>query len=255
MFACWNTESIENVNGATPTSSTHVDPNALVNPDGGQTQQLQANPNALVNPDGGVPHVSGPTPAGYDSGPTPAGYGSGPTPPGYGYGPMPAGYGSAGQMTFGQFSVPLDPAGHVTPPVVTVVHTTHVVPVAPFAPAMPHVSTAHAERPEKFNGTNFKQWQQKMLFYLTTLNLSRYLSEETPMLTAESDTQTVFAVDAWKHSDYICRNYVLNGLSGPLYDMYSSKITSKDLWESLDRKYKTEDAGAKKWIGGHFLNY
>ena len=237
---------MENRNGAIPTSSTPVDPNALVNPDGGQTQQLQANPNALVNPDGGVPHVSGPTPAGY---------GSGPTPPGYGYGHMLAGYGSAGQMTFGQFSVPLDPAGHVTPPVVTAVHTAPVVPVAPFAPAMPHVSTAHAERPEKFNGTNFKQWQQKMLFYLTTLNLSRYLREETPMLTAESDAQAVFAVDAWKHTDYICRNYVLNGLSGPQYDMYSSKITSKDLWESLDRKYKTEDVGAKKWIGGHFLNY
>ena len=96
---------------------------------------------------------------------------------------------------------------------------------------------------------------EEMLFYLTTLNLSRYLREETPMLTAESDTQAVFAVDAWKHSDYICRNYVLNGLTGLLYDVYSSKVTSKDLWESLDRKYKTEDAGAKKWIVGRFLDY
>ena len=53
-FVCVLIHSImENVNNAIPTSGTAVDPNALVNPDGGQTQQSQANPNALVNPDGG----------------------------------------------------------------------------------------------------------------------------------------------------------------------------------------------------------
>ncbi|KAL1822036.1 hypothetical protein ACET3Z_008814 [Daucus carota] len=146
---------MENVNNVIPTSGTAVDPNALVNPDGGQTQQSQANPNALVNPDGGVPSGSGPTPAGSGSGPTPAGFGFGTTPPGYGSGTTPPGYGPAGQMTFGQFSVPLThcPAGHVPQPIGTAVHT---APVAPFAPAVPHVPTSHAERPEKFNGTNFK---------------------------------------------------------------------------------------------------
>ena len=37
--------------------------------------------------------------------------------------------------------------------------------------------------------------------------------------------------------------------------MYSIKLTSKDLWESLEHKYKIEDAGAKKWIIGRFLDY
>ena len=31
--------------------------------------------------------------------------------------------------------------------------------------------------------------------------------------------------------------------------------TSKELWESLDRKYKFEDTGAKKFIVGRFLDY
>ena len=37
--------------------------------------------------------------------------------------------------------------------------------------------------------------------------------------------------------------------------MYSNKKTIKELWESLDRKYKTEDDGAKKFVVGHFLDY
>ena len=45
----------------------------------------------------------------------------------------------------------------------------------------------HGEKPEKFNGTDFKRWQQKMLFYLTTLNLARFLQEDAPALT-ENET-------------------------------------------------------------------
>ena len=40
----------------------------------------------------------------------------------------------------------------------------------------------HGEKPEKFNGTDFKRWQHKMLFYLTTLNLARFLNEDGPKL-------------------------------------------------------------------------
>nr|GEU35774.1 polyadenylate-binding protein RBP45 [Tanacetum cinerariifolium] len=38
----------------------------------------------------------------------------------------------------------------------------------------------HAEKPEQFNGQNFKRWQQKMFFYLRTLNLVWFLNETAP---------------------------------------------------------------------------
>ena len=118
------------------------------------------------------------------------------------------------------------------------------------------VSVHHDEKPEKFNGLNFKRWQQKMLFYLTTLNLARFLTEEPPKLSeGETDMQMVNAVDAWKHSDFLCRNYVMNGLHDSLYNVYCAIKTAKELWESLDRKYKTEDAGAKKFVVGRFLDF
>lgn len=134
------------------------------------------------------------------------------------------------------------------------------------APYMPHVPLVypvvpttlvladHVEKPEKFNGSNFTCWQQKMLFYLTTLNLSRFIKEEVPVITA-SNQRTRIVADAWNNSDYLCRNYVLNCLDDSLYDMYSLKRTSKELWDSLDHNYRIEYAGAKICIVGRFLDY
>ena len=48
---------------------------------------------------------------------------------------------------------------------------------------------------------------------------------------------------------------MLNGLTDSLYNVYSDKKTAKELWESLDRKYKFEDAGSKKFVVGRFLDY
>ena len=47
----------------------------------------------------------------------------------------------------------------------------------------------------------------------------------------------------------------LNGLYDSLYNVYCAIKTAKELWESLDRKYKTEDAGAKKFVVGRFLDF
>ena len=47
----------------------------------------------------------------------------------------------------------------------------------------------------------------------------------------------------------------MNALTDSLYNVYSDKKTTKELWESLDRKYKTEDVGAKKFVMGCFLDY
>ncbi|KAL0396263.1 UNVERIFIED_CONTAM: hypothetical protein Scaly_0074700 [Sesamum calycinum] len=95
----------------------------------------------------------------------------------------------------------------------------------------PHVAqliAVQGERLEKFSGNDFKRWHQKMLFYLTTLNLASFLSEEAPVVSeGESDTQKRAAIDAWGHGDFLCRNYILNGLSDTLYNVYSSATTAR----------------------------
>ncbi|XP_022024284.1 uncharacterized protein LOC110924597 [Helianthus annuus] len=95
-----------------------------------------------------------------------------------------------------------------------------------------------------------------MFFYLTTINLARFLAETAPKPAAgETDAQAQCAVDAWKHSDFICRGYVLNDLSDALCNVYYNIKTSKELWEFLHKKYKTEDAGTKKIVVAWLLDY
>ncbi|GKE36144.1 hypothetical protein Tco_1455466, partial [Tanacetum coccineum] len=112
------------------------------------------------------------------------------------------------------------------PPATTVVNTTG-------APVTNTVAN-HAERPEKFNGQNFKRWQQKRFFYLTILGFARFLKETLPQVKPpakgqSSNAQVVQAVEAWKYSDFLCHNYVLNGLIDPLYNVYCKTTTAKEL--------------------------
>ena len=133
-----------------------------------------------------------------------------------------------------------------------------VVQPAVVQPAVGPVPVIHrGERPEKFNGQNFKRWQQKILFYLTTLNLVRFLTEAalTTPEGVERDSFTYTVIEAWSHSDYLCRNYILNSLHDSLYEVYSVFKTAKDLWKSLDKKYKTEDGGSKKFLVVRFLDF
>ncbi|KAF3664003.1 Salicylate carboxymethyltransferase [Capsicum annuum] len=74
---------------------------------------------------------------------------------------------------------------------------------------------APAEKPKKFSGIGFKRGQQKMFFYLTTLCLQRFTSEDAP---------------EWNQD-------------------------IKETVGALERKYKTEDAGIKKFLVARFLDF
>ena len=74
-------------------------------------------------------------------------------------------------------------------------------------PTIMPIFVSLGEKPKKFNGLNFKRWQHKMLFYLTTFNLAKFLTENAPKLKEdEHDIQDISVVDSWKHSDFLSRN-------------------------------------------------
>ncbi|KZV45391.1 hypothetical protein F511_05555 [Dorcoceras hygrometricum] len=101
-------------------------------------------------------------------------------------------------------------------------------------------SANHAEKPYKF----------------TTLNLARFLTEEVPThKEGEQNAESVSAVEAWNHSDFLCRNYVLNGLSDALYNVFCEKKRPRNCGNPLIGSIKSEDAEAKKFLVGRFLDF
>ncbi|GJV71339.1 hypothetical protein Tco_1491334 [Tanacetum coccineum] len=64
---------------------------------------------------------------------------------------------------------------------------------------------------DKFEGHDFRRWQKKMHFLLTT-------------------------------------GHILNGVSDSLFDVYMNVESSKELWDSLESKYMAEDSSGKKFL-------
>ncbi|GJW79898.1 hypothetical protein Tco_0143873 [Tanacetum coccineum] len=124
---------------------------------------------------------------------------------------------------------------------------------------------SHVEKPKKFKGSDFRRWQQKMLFYLTSLHVSYVLTDSEPVDPYLVDGQNVpteaqmadyeRAASQWNHNEYNCRNYILNALDDSLYDIYSTFATAREIWESLEKKYRTQVACSKKFVVGKFLNF
>ncbi|KAL7617476.1 hypothetical protein Lser_V15G03164 [Lactuca serriola] len=121
-----------------------------------------------------------------------------------------------------------------------------------LVPPLSHNVLVPPHKPEKFNGLDFKGWQQEMIVYLKTLNLDGFLTKDPPELNAQvGDIQAPAVFDALKNSDFLCRNYILNCLVEALSNRHSTTKTAKELWESLEREYNTEDVD----VVARFLEY
>ncbi|VFQ83878.1 unnamed protein product [Cuscuta campestris] len=111
------------------------------------------------------------------------------------------------------------------------------------------------QRPLKFNGTNFKMWQQKTVFFLTVLGFAEYLQQDPPQPNNGNDPLVAMVNQAWYHNKYLTINIILEGLAETLYPVYAGAKHAKELWSSLNKKYQAEDAGTKKFIVGKMLDY
>ncbi|GKD02534.1 hypothetical protein Tco_1177508 [Tanacetum coccineum] len=82
----------------------------------------------------------------------------------------------------------------------------------------------------KFEGVNFRRWQKKMHFLLSSMSLVYVLTTPIP---GDGDDATVDELRKrakWDNDDYVCR-------------------------DSLEAKYMAEDASSKKFLVSNFINY
>nr|GEV08527.1 hypothetical protein [Tanacetum cinerariifolium] len=94
----------------------------------------------------------------------------------------------------------------------------------------------------KFEGHDFRRWQKKMHFLLTTLKVVYVLTTPMPELLKDATVEAIRIRAKWENDDYICRGHILNGMSDSLFDVYMNVESAKELWDSLESKYMAEDS-------------
>ena len=109
---------------------------------------------------------------------------------------------------------------------------------------------------DKFDGKGFKTWQKKMMFFLTTMKLDKFIKEDKSLVPyGIDDVYTLARVDIWVHSNFICKGYILGRLIDPLYRVYYEIPTAKELWRSSDKKYRGENADFQKYVVAKFYDF
>ncbi|GJQ93834.1 zinc finger, CCHC-type containing protein [Tanacetum coccineum] len=101
---------------------------------------------------------------------------------------------------------------------------------------------------DKFEGHDFRRWQKKMHFLLTTLKVVYVLTTPMPELLEDATVEAIRIKAKWENDDYICRGHILNGMSDSLFDVYTNVESAKELWDSLESKYMEEDSSSKKFL-------
>ncbi|GJV73524.1 zinc finger, CCHC-type containing protein [Tanacetum coccineum] len=65
---------------------------------------------------------------------------------------------------------------------------------------------------DKFEGHDFRRWQKKMHFLLTTLKVVYVLITPMPELMEDGTMEAIRRRAKWENDDYICRGDILNGM-------------------------------------------
>ena len=107
---------------------------------------------------------------------------------------------------------------------------------------------------EPFDGNHYKQWSERMLFYLEAIRVNYVLFDDyVPADMAELASSTYVLI--YEKDNRIYCGHILHYLSNSLFDIYFSYKSAKEIQEALKKKYSTEDAGTEKYVVGGFLDY
>ncbi|XP_021771827.1 uncharacterized protein LOC110735965 [Chenopodium quinoa] len=108
---------------------------------------------------------------------------------------------------------------------------------------------------DKFEGMDFRRWQKKIHFLLTSLGVAYVLTSPKPLEEGNETLDTTSKRNKWENDDYICRGHILNCMFNELFDVYQFHKSSKLLWAELESKYMADDASSKKFIVRKFNNF
>ncbi|XP_072066951.1 uncharacterized protein [Arachis hypogaea] len=98
---------------------------------------------------------------------------------------------------------------------------------------------------DRFDGTNFNRWKDKMMFLLSVLKLAYVIDPKTTPIvdaaenvTPEEKEKIVQLKKKRDEDTFACRGHILNTLSDRLYDLYMSIQSPLEIWKFLEEKKK-----------------
>ena len=106
-------------------------------------------------------------------------------------------------------------------------------------------------RLDRFDGSNFTRWQDKVRSLLTMLKIFHILDPAlTPLPEPKEDDMVEVVAKRKKREEdeLICRGHIMNALFDRLYDFYTKTHFAKGIWEALKNKYKAKEEGTKNFL-------
>lgn len=100
----------------------------------------------------------------------------------------------------------------------------------------------------RFNGTIFTRWKDKMIFLLSTLKVNYVLDPDlTPILEPQEDDFEELEKECKKlnKDEMLCHGHSLNTLSKHHYDLYTDNQSTIEIWKTLEFKFHVEGEGKK----------
>ncbi|KAG6508528.1 hypothetical protein ZIOFF_033902 [Zingiber officinale] len=111
---------------------------------------------------------------------------------------------------------------------------------------------------DRFDGTNFTRWKDKLFFLLTELGVAYLLLHDLPLIPAptDKDTDEIRATrKKWEEDEVRCRGYILNALTDRLYDLFRSIKSPQEIWNALENKYTSEKQGTDRFLSMKFFEF
>jgi hypothetical protein len=108
-------------------------------------------------------------------------------------------------------------------------------------------SFAAALKPNAFDGSNYKRWRDRMILWLTAMNIIHVTNAKPEQFTPEEEL-------AFMAADNLCRGAVISVLVENFVDFYLTATSGKELWDALETKYDVSDAGSELYVMEQFCD-